>query len=304
MATKKGLIGSFLAGLMVALICAGGAGYWVYKTIQARLSPPAIRQSAEESLSKAAAQPVSVGGASISLTDSVLVFRDIRIDVEDQEMISIDRIDARAEGLQELNQRQFVELIVTKPTISLRRDVGKWNLESFLQPILEKINTPSVPEATPESSERKPVPLTHIQVKDANLRVALDGGETYSSVAIGNLDLAREDLESPWIIRVEDSSIRLNPSQNEWPLLELAHLVEDKLKSRGEESSADENPPAEKKSPLKSIGTVAVEKVSFELIHPRTRLSLEEFSFEASEFFDLIRIQTGSLEKKSPPPAS
>ncbi len=290
--------------MVVALIGAGGVGFWVYKTIQARLSPPAIREAAEKSLSEATSHPVSVGEASLSLTDSVLVFRNIGIKVEHEAFLTIDRIDARAESLTELNDRKFVELTVTKPKIILKRDSDRWNLEAFLDPLLKKIGSPSIVESSPEEIEKKPIPITHIQVTDAEVTVSLDWGESYSGINIGNLDLRRENIDMPWALRLKDSKVRLNPTQEEWPLLEVVDLVKGMIPKRENGTSEKPDPGIDKGGPLEALGTIALENVGFELIHPKQEITLEGFSFEASRFFEIIRVQSGTLEKKSPPKVS
>jgi len=302
--TKKGVFLGFLTGIFVALVVAGGAGFWIYKTIQARLSPPAIRETAEKNLSDAIVHPVTVGDASIGLTESVLVFGEIEVTVENETMVSVDRIEARAESLQGLRDRQFVELVVTRPTLSLKRHLERWNLESFLDPILAKMGAPSVPESTPESTDKNSPPIAHVQVTDAEITVSLDGGTSYSGLQIGNLDLRRENLEAPWDVRLENCKVRLNPSLEEWPILELVDLVQELIPANEIEAASGPDADATPSNPLEKLGTVTLENITFELIHPRHQIALGSFSFKASRLFEMIRVQTGTLKKKSPPPAS
>ncbi len=291
-------------GVVVTLIVAGVAGLWVYKEIQARLSPPAVIESAEKGLTDAVTHPVSIGDASIRLTESVLVLGEIQISVENDVIVSVDQIEARAKSLKDLQDRRFVELVVTHPKITLKRNVDRWNLESFLDPILAKIGAPEVEEGTSESAGKKSPPITHVQISDVELAVSLEGGAAYSGIQIGNLDLIRENLDSPWNIRLNDSKIRLNPSQEEWPFLEVVDLVQGMIPAKPVKDASGRVDEATKSSPLEKLGTVTLENIGFELIHPQNEITVESLSFEASRLFEIIRLQTGSLEKKSPPPAS
>lgn len=295
MATHRGIIRGFLAGVVVTLIGAGVAGYLFYKGIEAKISPEAIRTAAEETLAGLVQRPVSVGTAKIGIANNLLSMERVRISSATGTLLTVEKLEAFAEGgVDGLQEGRFARIVVTNPVVSLKREGGEWNLSSFLSPLLNSPVGGVVSDSTAENAEPA-MPLTLVQVFGLQLWVTLENETTYSGVSLKELVLSRSDPEQAWQVHAEDGNVQLNPSADEWPLLEAMGMGAG-IPVTGESVSRTEDADG---SDSQWLADVEIENVSLELVHPRQALSVGEISFSAEDFFRVIRLRTGSLEKKS-----
>jgi len=304
MATRSGAIRGFLAGVAVTVVVAGLAGYLFYKGIQSKLSPEAIRKAAERKISAMMQQPVTVGSADLQFPNLITLKR-LRINSEDQPLLVAERIEAYAEGgVQGVEQGRFSRLVVTNPVISLERKNGTWNLASFLSPFLEKKSSGGVSDSTGSAEPAGPIPLTLIEVTGLKMTVTLGEKDTYSAVDFGELTFSRENPGSPWNVHARNGNLRLNPAEGEWPLLEAVGLARG-IASQEPGKSADRSnaQPQEANTPS-WLGEVVAEEVNVQFVHTNQILSASGLSFQAKNLFELIRLRTGSLEKKTSRPSA
>jgi hypothetical protein len=283
--------------MVVTLVGAGIAGYLFYKGIQARISPDAIRIAAEETLTGLVRQPVSVDSAKVGIANNLLSLERVRISSATGALVSVEKLEAYAEGgMEGLQQGRFARIVVTNPVVSLQRKDGEWNLTSFLSPLLRGPVGGIVSESTAEAAAEKGMPLTLVEVFGLELTVTLEDGTTYSGVSLDNLVLSRDGPDMAWQVHIRDASLRLNPSADEWPLLEATGCVRSLIAAGDGISETDTSGSV---SDQHWLANVAVENVSIELVHPKQVLSVGGLSFSAENFLKLIRLRTGSLEKKS-----
>ena len=300
MSAHRGIIRGFLAGMVVTLIGAGVAGYLFYKGIQAKISPDAIRTAAEDTLTGLVRQPVSVDSAKVGIANNVLSLETVRIASATGDLLTVEKLEAYAEGgMEGLQQGRFSRLVVTNPVVSLERKHGEWNLTSFLSPLLRSPVGGILSESTAEAAVEMGMPLTLVEVFGFQLKVTLEDGTTYSGVSLERLVLTREEPQAAWQVRAGDGSLRLNPSSDQWPLLEVFRSVQSLAASSNEESPSDETDTSGSVSGQHWLANVAVEDVSIELVHPQYALSVGGVSFSAEDLFKVIRLRTGALEKKN-----
>jgi hypothetical protein len=300
MAAGRSAIVGFLFGVVLTLIATGLSAYYAYKTFERQISPETIRATAENQLTQLAGSPVSVGGAQINFPN-LLVLDHLKIASATQTLVTVEKIEAIAEGgVQGLKEARFIELVVTKPIVSLDRAGGKWNAATFLAPILDRFakgGKPSPSGATGEAIQtaKGPPPLKSILLKGLSLAITVDGKSTPSALEAGDVSLSRKDAKSPWNLVCKGGHLRLNNADGEWPLLEALTALQQLF--NGKKASPVEQPePREPAQPI--LAGVQLENITLELIQPAQLLTIEGLSLRADELFKMIEVQTGELEKK------
>jgi hypothetical protein len=281
----------------------GGAAYWFYQRVRSELSPESIQESAESVLADLAGQDVQVGSAELGIADGTLSLSRVRIASQTETFFSADRIVAFADGgLSGLKEGRFAQLRIEKPVLTLERRGGQWNLSAFLTPILHRVKSKG--DETSGTSAPTSLPLNRVQLNNPHLTVTLEDGKTYSAVEFARLDLSRENPESPWELSAQQGSLRLNPTADEWPLLDAAELLQALVVDLGV-GGASQTPSATGESQsMLGLKRVFLDEVQVDLIQQGQSLSVGGLSFEAQEFFQFLKLQTGSLEKKSLKPSA
>ena len=287
----------------MTLIVAGVIGYSIYKRVETAIAPETVRETAEETLARIMGGKVQVSSGEISLPN-LLTLTDVSLSDGRGKMVAFDRVELIAEGgVQGLQEGRFGQIILTNPKISLQRIEGKWNLVEYLSPLLSAAGrTPSISPSS-ATDERKPLPLKLVRIVGLDFQVTLDEGKVYSGIEAQEVTLSREDLESPWNVHCKGGSLRLNPTSEEWPLLETTQALSmmAALRPAGNIQSETRQSPLPVTSPFR-MGDVILDSFDLELIHPNQHLTLSGLSIQMDELFELIRLQTGSLEKKTPHP--
>ncbi|MCA9416607.1 MAG: hypothetical protein KC917_10060 [Candidatus Omnitrophica bacterium] len=304
MSNGRGLIRGFLLGVVVTLILAAAIGYGVYRQVEKAISDESVRETAEETLARVMGGSVAIRDGEISLPN-LLTLSEVSLSDGKGKMVSVDRIELIAEGgVQGLREGKFGQVILTHPTISLQRSQDTWNLVEFLRPVLGEAKAIQA-DASPENgSSRNELPLKLVKIVGLDFQVSLEDEALYSGISADEVILSRKDLESPWAVQCRRGKLRLNPSADEWPLAEtyqaltglMSHPTQPAPESSGNAGQPFKSPPW--------LGDVILEDFDLELIHPNQHLTINGLSMQADEMFELIRLQTGSLEKKTPPPCS
>lgn len=294
MSSGRGLIRGFLAGVAVALLFAGAAGYFIYRKVETAISPETVRETAEETLARIMGGAVQVQSGEISLPN-ILTLSGVTLSDSNGEMLSFERVQLIAEGgVQGIQEGRFAQVVVTQPQITLRRQNGAWNLVDFFKPLLTKKPSEAV-------EEKNPPPITLIRIVGLDFKTELEEGALYSGFQAEEATLSRKDLDSPWAVYARKGVIRMNPTANEWPLLETYSAVAALVAP----ASGPPPPAPSDRPPFQSpdwLGDVILDDFELEIIHPNQHLRISGLSMKADEMLEMIRLQTGSLEKKKPSP--
>lgn len=299
---KKSAIVGFLIGVILTLILAGGAGYLLYQKIERAISPETTRATAEEQLSKLARQPVTVGEAKADLIESLLTLNKVRIGSGTETFLEIEKVELAAEGgVQGLRAGRFSEAVLTHPVVSLEKREGRWNLQTYLAPIIEgarkAAGLPREITSEPSSVADGPqISLRSIRVSDLEIQLALDDGASFTGLSVSEVDLAREGPGTPWNLTARGTQVQVNTTSGDMPLLGALQEAQTLL---GGASGSKALGGSKAVSP--ALAGVALEDVSLEWSQPSQILSFEGLSFRAEDFFRLLSMQTGSLEKKNSP---
>lgn len=294
----RGLIAGFLAGVVLTLLLAGSTAYYVYTQVQHRLSQEGTQQTVETRLESLFGPGVSVGGAQVTLPNLITLSK-VNIVNATGTIFSVEKIEAVAEGgVKGLQEGQFVEVALTHPVIALEKKHGRWNLRDLIDPILARsaalASTSMVAPAsgTPITPVPKGIPLKTVQVKGLKVTIAVED-QPLQQYEIENLVCSRENREAPWSLVCQGTQVHLNSATEEFPLGDLVRSVRDLLPTRQEETST---PPA---IAHPWLAGVVLENTSLELTYPQQRILIEGISFQADSLFEVLKLQTGSLEKKN-----
>ena len=309
MPAGRGLIRGFIVGVVVTLVAVGGIGYSVYKRIEKSVSPETVRETTEEALARILGGEVHVQSGEVILPN-LLTLTGVELSDSRGEIVSVDRVELIAEGgVQGLKKGQFGQIRLVHPRITLERDDQKWNLVEFLKPLLSRSITVAS-ASTPSASTAHPgLPLRLVDIVDLDFRVSLKNREIYSGISVEQLALSRNTLDSPWDVHCKKGRLRLNPSAEEWPLVEtyaaLANLVRSGTASRKAPPSGTPSTgmgPAAQISPPSWLGECVLDDFDLEFIHPNQHLTVSGLSLQAGQMLEFIRLQTGDLKKKTPSP--
>ncbi len=295
----RGLVAGFLAGVVLTLILAGSTAYYVYTQVQQRLSPEGTQQAVETRLVSLLGQGAKVGGAQVTFPN-LITLSNVSIANATGTVFSVEKIEAAAEGgVAGLQQGHFVEVVLTHPVITLERKHGRWNVRDLIDPLLARASaiasaSPALPSATTTTTKHG-IPLRMVQLKGLNLTIAVEI-QPPQRFEIETLLCSRENKESPWSLHCQGTQIHLNSAAEEFPFGELANSIQDLVPSHKEEPAI---PPSEKHPWLAGV---ILENTSLEITYPQQRIILEGISFQADELFEVLKLQTGSLEKKNVSP--
>jgi hypothetical protein len=295
----QGIFRGFLLGVLLAFLVAGGAAWYVYGQIQRQIAPENTRQVVETQLARLVSSPVSVGDARIKFPN-LLTLERVKISSASETLADVEKVEASAEGgIDGLRRGRFLEVVLTHPVISLHLRNGKWNLVEFLEPILAKMSSAQgAPiSATPGVVAPAVLPLQVISLKGLELKVQT--GEKLPEVTLraASVELSRKDPGSPWTLLCEGSHLRLDTLTGEWPLQNLFEALQGLAPDRKPADSAKNQGAAKSDAPL--LAGIRLENASVEIHQPAQILTIEGFSLNTDELFQVIRVQTGSLEKKN-----
>lgn len=297
---SRSLIQGFLLGFTLAVLIAGGVAYLVYSSLERRLSPEATQKIVEHQLQKLTNTPVAIGQAEVTLPN-LLTLNRVRIDSASQNVLSIEKVEAAAEGgLSGLQQGRFVELILTQPTLRIENRNGEWNITEVLKPFLSHQATALPNGASPSnpagSPTRLPLPLRTVILKDLHVSISDMNGAGSNDLHMNELTLVRAKPEDPWSLQCKGNNFRLNPSPGQIPLMDVFASIQASIKAIQTPDSSG--------SASSWLAGVELDDTSIELLYPNQIWTIEGLSIQADQLFQLIRFQTGSLEKKNWPPGA
>ena len=303
MPSGRGLIRGFIAGVTVTLVVAVGVGYVVYKKVETAISSESVKETAEETLARIMGGKVQIQSGEISLPN-LLTLSDVSFANAQGKIVSFDRVELIAEGgVQGIREGQFAQVILTHPVITLERVGETWNLVEFLKPLIAGAQVSHESSPSEASGEQKPLPVKMIQMTGLDFQVSLKDKEVYSGISAKEVTLSRENLDSPWVLYCKQGRLRLNPSADEWPLVETYVALADLVAPQpAGEIGSSTGPSSPSLGVPFALGDILFDDFDLEFIHPKQHLTLSGLSLRSDEFFELIRIQTGNLEKKTPHP--
>lgn len=292
------LVKGFLIGFAVAVLIAGGLAYLAYSTLEKHLSPEATQKVVEQQLKTLVGTPVAIGQAQVTLPN-LLTLNRVRIDSGSQTVLSVEKIEAAAEGgLSGLQQGRFVEVVLTQPTLRLEKRNGEWNITDILKPVLTLSAEASPAQASPPASaggaSQAHLALRSVVLKDLHVSISEMDGTATNDLQMAELTLVRAKPEDPWSLHCKGSTLRLNPSPGERPLIDVLASIQEGLKGIQPSGASQTKSPS---SPW--LAGVELEETSIELSYPDQIWSIEGLSIQADQLFEMIRFQTGSLEKKN-----
>jgi hypothetical protein len=303
----------FLLGAILTAIAAGGGFYYIYQEFESRVSPEAIQAAAAKNLTDSLGMPVEIGNAKLSFPN-LLILERLHLTDQGETMVSVEKVEAFAEdGLAGVQKGRFARLVVTNPVISLERAEGNWNIETFLRPILSKLSTAPAPllsDATATAGPAEGSALRLVEISGLQLSIALEDRNVYSGLEFEQITAHRPEGSDVWNIRAGSGKARLNPLEEEWPLLEVVEMAQSLV--RKDTPTANIESPGEAVAPeaqesstaLAWVGDVTLEGFDLELISTGQTLSLGGLSFHGEDLFRSLQFQTGSLEKKNLNPRS
>jgi hypothetical protein len=313
----RGLVVGFLGGVLLTLIAAGVTGWYIYQSIQKKLSAENTQQMVESRMRSLLGSEVAVGSAVVTLPNLITLER-ISLTSDDTSLLSIDKVEAAAEGgVTGLTEGRFVEVILTNPVVNLvQTEGGSWNLSKVLDPLLARsIRTVTTPTQvgsgelssatklnTPATSMplSKRLPLKNIQLK--NLQVSLTIENTHQhKLRIGDLMLTRKDVDSSWSLTGKECAIQLATLSGKTDLVttfnSLVGLVPSLTTAASPGGQGEKTPPQASSPPW--LAGFRLEQVSLEVIDTQQNLSIEGITLSADELFEVIRIQSDQNEKKN-----
>jgi len=133
-----------------------------------------------------------------------------------------------------------------------------------------------------------------VQIKELKLTIAVEN-QPFQQYEAETLLCSRENNTSPWSLFCQGTRVRLNSASEAFSFGDLATSMMDLIPAR------KEKPMAPSSGVSSWLAGVTLENTSLELSYPQQNIILEGISFQADQLFEILKLQTGSLEKKNTP---